>query len=162
MPPASSGKWRRNPRLESVAGIKRGIEAYQYTISPSPRSAAWKPYFDGSVYRYSVSPKTGEAYVKPKEVDVEWHQGHRLVIRRLVSRANRLMAASMSGDSVVKKDLYVLKLLHPSKSPSLKYLLGLLNSSLYSYLYLTRSASAQKDDFRQVTLAGPQGPASSA
>lgn len=143
-----------NPHLEAAARIRRGIEAYQYTISPFQRGAAWAPYFDGSVYRYTVRPRPEEAYVKPKTIDVEWHQGPRLVIRRLVSRANRLMAATMRIDAVVKKDLYVLKLINPSRPPSLKYLLALLNSSLYSYLYLTRSASAQKDDFRQVTLAG--------
>ena len=33
-------------------------------------------------------------------------------------------------------------------------LLAILNSSLMSFLYLSRSTAAVKDDFRQVTLSG--------
>jgi len=87
-------------------------------------------------------------------VEVEWHQGDRLVIRRLVSRANPLMSAEMNCNAVVKKDLYVLKLPDTAQGVSLSYILGLLNSSLWSYLYLVRSAAATKDDFRQVSLEG--------
>lgn len=60
----------------------------------------------------------------------------------------------MEFDAVVKKDLYVLRLGVDAGEDQLLYLLGLVNSSVISYLYLCRSAAAQKDDFRQVSLAG--------
>jgi hypothetical protein len=101
-----------------------------------------------------VRAGSGDAYVKPKEADINWHRGPRIVIRRLVSRANRLMAARLDFDAVVKKDLYVLRLAIDAGDDGLLYLLGLVNSSVISYLYLCRSAAAQKDDFRQVSLAG--------
>jgi hypothetical protein len=141
-----------NPRLGAVAAIKRGIEAYKYEISTKQRTKSWLPYFQGNVYRFTREDAAGPAYVEPTPIDREWHLGSRLLIRRLVSRSNRLMACQIDHDAVVKKDLYVLKAIDTRFS--LRYLLGLLNASLLSYLYLTRSASAQKDDFRQVTLAG--------
>jgi len=142
----------KNARLSSAARLKRGIEAYQYDILPSQKSRAWLPFFEGKVNRYCVIPSSQAAFVKVRDAEASWHREERLVIRRLVSRANRLMAARMKNDIVVKKDLYVLK----SASPplSLSFLLGVLNSSLLSYLYLARSASATKDDFRQVSLEG--------
>ncbi|HQU46889.1 MAG TPA: TaqI-like C-terminal specificity domain-containing protein, partial [Pirellulales bacterium] len=141
-------------RTCQIARIKRGIEAYQYTIAPTASSCSWQPYFQGAVDRYIVRPADEAAFVKPKESDADWHRGPRLVIRRLVSRANRLMAARMRFDAVVKKDLYVLRLDIDADEDDLLFLLGIVNSSLASYLYLCRSAAAQKDDFRQVSLAG--------
>jgi len=140
------------PRLSSAARLKRGIEAYQYEILSSQKSRAWLPFFEGNVSRYCVIPPTDPAFVKVTERDAPWHREERLVIRRLVSRANRLMAARMKNDIVVKKDLYVLK--STSNATELSFFLGVLNSSLLSYLYLARSASATKDDFRQVSLEG--------
>lgn len=64
------------------------------------------------------------------------------------------MAARMGFDAVVKKDLYVLRLDIDADKDDLLFLLGIINSCLASYLYLCRSASAQKDHFRQVSLAG--------
>ena len=53
----------------------------------------------------------------------------------------------------MKKDIYSTKP-NSSDSPKLSSLLAILNSSLISFLYLSRSAAAVKDDFRQVTLSG--------
>jgi type I restriction-modification system DNA methylase subunit len=140
------------PRLSSAARLKRGIEAYKYKILPSQRSNAWLPFFQGKTSRYCVKRSAEPLFVKVTDAEEEWHRAERLVIRRLVSRANRLMAARMKYDVVVKKDLYVLKC--TSSRLSLSCLLGILNSSLLSYLYLARSAAATKDDFRQVSLEG--------
>ena len=63
------------------------------------------------------------------------------------------MSAFTANDFVVKKDLYSLKL-KSEDTGLLSVLLGILNSSLISFLYLSRSSAATKDDFRQVTLAG--------
>src|SRR5207245_720980 len=130
-----------NPRLVSVARLKRGIEAYQYEILSSPKSTAWFPFFDGKVNRYSVTPSQERKFVQVSDAAAPLHVGERLVIRRLVSRSNRLMAARMDGHRVVKKDLYLLKKSSANSVPSLSFFLGILNSSLLSYLYLARSAS---------------------
>jgi serine phosphatase RsbU (regulator of sigma subunit) len=52
---------------------------------------------------------------------------------------------------VFKKDLNPFILIDKNVDP--KYLLGIINSKLFSYLYLNNSAIATKDDFRQTTLS---------
>jgi hypothetical protein len=139
-------------KLEDVVETKRGIEAYQYDILKTPVRDAF-PYFAGTVRRYCVIPSPEKLFVSISNKDVPFHTGPRLLVRRLVSRSNRLMAAYTTQDFVCKKDLYSLRL---KQDPGLEMftLLAFLNSSLLSFLYLSRSASATKDDFRQVTLAG--------
>jgi len=63
------------------------------------------------------------------------------------------MSASAYAEFVVKKDIYITKpsFNDPNKQAAL---LAIMNSSLLSFLYLSRSAAAVKDDFRQVMLYG--------
>lgn len=140
--------------LAEIAYTKRGIEAYQYTIFEYQEKSDLKPFFTGNIYRFKIehSPFT---YVRIRNLDSPYHEGNRIGIRRVVSRQNRIMSAFFANDFVVKKDIYLLKL-NPALSDSFSYLymLGLLNSSLISYLYLARYASATKNDFRQITLSG--------
>ena len=87
------------------------------------------------------------------ERESSYHEGPRIWTRRIVSRANRLMSALTCDEFVVKKDIYLTK---PNfdDAQKLAALLAILNSSLMSFLYLSRSTAAVKDDFRQVTLSG--------
>ncbi|MGI8905939.1 MAG: Eco57I restriction-modification methylase domain-containing protein [Candidatus Sumerlaeaceae bacterium] len=141
-------------RLDSKAVVKRGIEAYNYKIALKPTTPSMLPFYEGTVRRYYAGSLMEDKWVQPKPREVELHCGERILLRRLVSRSNRLMAARVNFDAVVKKDLYIVR---TEGTEMLLFLLGLLNSSLWSYLYLSRSASAQKDDFRQVTLEGIRG-----
>ncbi len=138
--------------LGAIASLRRGIEAYQYDILRHPRRGAM-PFFGGQVRRYTVDQSSGYNYVVVKERESSYCEGLRIWTRRIVSRANRLMSALTHDDFVVKKDIYVTK---PNFDDShmIAALLAILNSSLVSFLYLSRSAAAVKDDFRQVTLSG--------
>ena len=138
--------------LGSIASSKRGIEAYRYKFLKHESPDA-HPFFTGQLQRYEILPSPDKAFVVLSGRDNSYHQGARILTRRIVSRANRLMSAFTDKDYVVKKDLYSLKLRieYPDR---LTFLLGILNSSLMSFLYLSRSSSATKDDFRQVSLAG--------
>ena len=138
--------------LGNMASSKRGIEAYQYGILPEQIPGAM-PFFEGQVQRYETRPSDTDSFVIVSDRDVPFHKGPRILTRRIVSRSNRLMSAVAYSDFVVKKDIYVSRL--PSDDPRrLSALLAILNSSLMSFLYLSRSAAAVKDDFRQVTLSG--------
>ena len=75
----------------------------------------------------------------------------RLVVRRVINRQDRLMAALCDERLVFKKDLNPFLITDKRYEP--EYLLGILNSRLISYLYVNTSAIATKDDFRQTTLA---------
>lgn len=138
--------------LGEIASLRRGIEAYQYDILRH-QGKDGMPFFGGQVRRYAIEQSSEDNYVVVKERESSYHEGLRIWTRRIVSRANRLMSALTHDDFVVKKDIYITK---PNFADSHKTvaLLAILNSSLVSFLYLSRSAAAVKDDFRQVTLSG--------
>lgn len=138
--------------LGEITSSKRGIEAYQFDILLNPEADAL-PFFDGQIQRYSIQPSPANSRVVVSECQAPHHEGLRILTRRIVSRANRLMSAVTCDGYVVKKDLYITKpkFDDPHKVAAL---LAILNSSLMSFLYLRRSTAAVKDDFRQVTLSG--------
>ena len=77
-------------------------------------------------------------------------EGDRVLVRRLTSRDDRLMATVATEPFVSKKDVYVFE------SPRLdeRFLLGLVNSRFLSWWLFNVEMSASQDDFRQVTLGG--------
>ena len=147
--------WRVSTNATTIGEItnsKRGIEAYMYEVLEQ-KSQNTFPFFTGQLRRYEILPSPQKGFVAVSGRDSVYHRGPRILTRRIVSRANRLMSAVTASDFVVKKDLYSLKL-KTDDTDRLSVLLGILNSSLISFLYLSRSSAATKDDFRQVTLAG--------
>ena len=110
-------------------------------------------FFDGQVQRYEVSAPSESKFVVVSEHEMPFHRGDRILTRRLVNRANRLSFARTDETFVVKEALLPVK---PNfdDAHKLAALLAILNSSLMSFLYLSRSTAAVKDDFRQVTLSG--------
>jgi hypothetical protein len=83
----------------------------------------------------------------PKEF--KWFEGERLVLRRLVSRQQRLMASLLHETVVTNKNLYSVR---ATSDHSILYVLGVLNSRLISRIYLSQVTQATKDDFPQVTI----------
>ena len=138
--------------LGAICNSKRGIAEYKVKIlnQITPHSL---PFFTGQVRRYEIVPSDIRRFVEVPHREASFHQGHRILARRLVTRSNRLSFARTSDDFVVKEAIlpFKPKFVDPSK---LSMLLGILNSSLISFLFQTRSTAATKDDFRQVTLAG--------
>jgi hypothetical protein len=84
---------------------------------------------------------------RPKEFS--WFKGKRILLRRLVNRRQRLMAAFTNRTVITSKNLYSIR---PREDVSPYYLLGILNSRLISRLYLSQVAQATKDDFPQITI----------
>ncbi len=114
-----------------------------------------QPFFDGEMYRFKMtSPDKFIIYsedLPESPSSFDFFTGHRLLIRRLVSRQDRIMGHSVTETFVNKKDIYIFK---PIQEISTDYLLALLNSKLLSYLYFRTDVVARKDDFRQTTLEG--------
>ena len=136
----------------NISTSKRGIAEYKFEILDQPKSPSLA-FYDGQVQRYEVSEPTERKFVIISTREKNFHHGERLLCRRLVSRSNRLSFARTSDEFVVKEAILPIK---PTFNDSRKLLalLGILNSSLMSFLYLSRSTAAVKDDFRQVTLSG--------
>ncbi len=138
--------------LGQITSSKRGIEAYQFDILTRAEPDTL-PFFSGQVQRYEIQSPLADNFVAVSNRELTYHRGPRIWTRRIVNRSNRLLSALTSDDFVVKKDIYVTKSSFDDRH-KISALLAILNSSLMSFLYLSRSAAAVKDDFRQVTLSG--------
>ena len=138
--------------LGKITSSKRGIAEYKFDILKSQSDHALT-FFDGQVQRYEVSASSERRFVVVNESEMTFHSGARILTRRLVNRANRLSFARTDQTFVVKEAILPVK---PNfdDAQKLAALLAILNSSLMSFLYLSRSTAAVKDDFRQVTLSG--------
>ena len=138
--------------LGEMTSSKRGIAEYKFNILRRQIPEAL-PFFRGQVQRYEVGGSSASNFVVVSGREAHFHRGLRILARRLVSRSNRLSFACTNDIFVVKEALLPIKpkFDDPTK---LVELLAILNSSLMSFLYLSRSTAATKDDFRQVTLAG--------
>ena len=141
-------------RLSDIVHIKRGVLFDKKLLTDSKVSKESHPYFEGDVYRYRMNYKAENWIefndsIKEKPKEFTWFEGERILLRRLVNRRQRLMAILAKPTFITNKNLYsILK----SQNVGLHTILALLNSRLFSYLYLKQVTQATKDDFPQVTI----------
>ena len=141
-------------RLSDIVDIKRGVLFDKKLLTESKASEESHPYFEGDIYRYRMNYKA-ENWIefndsmKEKPREFTWFEGERILLRRLVNRRQRLMANLAKRTFITNKNLYsVIK----TSTVDLHTVLALLNSKLFSYLYLKQVTQATKDDFPQVTI----------
>ena len=81
----------------------------------------------------------------------KYYSQPRIFVRRIINRKSRLMAFYWDEQLITTKDYnpFIIK----NTSYDLFYILALLNSKLFSFIYTLSSSLALKDDFRQTTLA---------
>ncbi len=119
---------------------EKGLNIYPYLVK-------------GQVYRYSIAIEdiNHTDMGSYKSIIKYYIKNERILIRRIISRQNRIMACYYNQDLIVKKDLnpFIIK----DENYHIFYLLALINSKLLSFLYLNQSTIATKDDFRQTTLS---------
>ncbi len=142
-------------RLSAAVGIKRGVLFDASLLTDKQTSENSVLYFEGDIYRYQVNWKASrwvEYGVNMRECpkSFDWFEGSRILLRRLVNRKQRLMAAWTDQTIVTNKNLYVLK---PIRPEAWQYILAILNSRLVSRLYVAQVSGATKDDFPQVTIS---------
>ncbi len=140
--------------LGEITKSARGVLAKPKHIFQT-KAKSLNPFFDGELLRYEISQP--DKYIDyssdlpESPSSFSYFTGPRLLIRRLISRQDRIMAISATDTFVNKKDLYIFK---PLGEHSVNYFLALINSKLLSYVYYHSDIIAQKDDFRQTTLEG--------
>jgi len=129
-----------------------GVLASKYLIGDENEDNLL-PFLVGNVYRYylKISKFRYIDMGRHKDEYLDYYKGKRILVRRIISRQDRLMATIVEEDFVNKKDLYSFKIIN--KDFLTEYILALLNSKLLSYLYIHTSTISTKDDFRQTTLA---------
>ncbi len=138
--------------LGSISKSSIGILASKYTIT-NDKLEGFLPFFNGNVYRYKLT-QSEIKYVdmsQHRNDSLYYYQNKRILVRRIISRKDRIMATIVDENFVNKKDLYSFKVTNNEFLP--EYVLGLINSKLLSYIYVQTSTISTKDDFRQTTLA---------
>jgi hypothetical protein len=82
--------------------------------------------------------------------DLAFFEKPRLLLRRLISRQFRLMAAYTNGKFA--NDSSTFNIISDDPRYSLFFVLAILNSNLLSHFQVTRSQLAQRDDFPKLSL----------
>jgi type I restriction-modification system DNA methylase subunit len=141
--------------FDNVIQIKRGVLFDKSLLTLENTGLNSYKYFEGDVYRYQlnlVADQWIEFDDKMKERPKEfiWFDGTRILLRRLVNRRQRLMAALTNDTFITNKNLY--SVLTKDTSVNIHAILGVINSRLISYLYINQVTQATKDDFPQVTI----------
>jgi len=141
-------------QLGEITISTQGLAGNMFETSKNPRGKNSYPFLEkGQVHRYSMDiSKKSFTDMSGKPSLVRFYGAEpKLLIRRVISRQDRILATIIEEKMVFKKDInpFILK----ATKLALQFVLGILNSSLISYLYLNTSSIATKDDFRQTTLA---------
>jgi type I restriction-modification system DNA methylase subunit len=139
--------------LGEITISTQGLSASCFPPTKNSKSKWAIPYINATVKRYNFTKDHQHT------TDLETHQSlhkfyikkEKILIRRIINRQDRLDATFFDEMGVFKKDLN--PFIVTNKNYSTKFLLGLINSRLFSWIYIHTSSIATKDDFRQTTLS---------
>ena len=138
-------------KAEMFLEVARGMTPFSEAAEgcQAARTGFW-----GTVGRYDLQPeRTGQiSMVGLTECPADdFFVRERLIIRRIISRQHRIHATHVDTDFAINKS-YLLAI---SKDPSISlfYLLGLINSRLFSQMFIWFSEVAKRDDFPQLDIA---------
>ncbi len=140
--------------LGEITVSTQGLAGNRFDLHPKKSSASPIAFLvKGQARRYELEiEEVAFTTLADKRTLARFYQAEpKLLIRRVISRQDRLLVGYTEKELVFKKDInpFIVTASHWQT----KFLLGVLNSSFISWLYLNSSSIATKDDFRQTTLA---------
>lgn len=133
---------------ESTQGLASGMFT---RVAPSLDSMPFLESGQVSRWKFDVGTIAAVSMAEHENLRRFYKAQPKILVRRVINRQDRLMAAYTDRELVFKKDINPFVLLDSTVNPM--YLLGVVNSKVFSYLYVNTSSIALKDDFRQTTLA---------
>lgn len=138
--------------LGNITESTQGLAGNKYEVLEYEGPEIYPYLVKGQVYRYTfILESIKYTDMSGYSTLVKYYsKNKRILVRRIINRQNRLMATYCEQDLVVRKDLnpFIIN----DEHYDILYILALLNSKFFSYLYLNQSSIATKDDFRQTTL----------
>jgi hypothetical protein len=150
-------KVRRQPKtFDDYLLVKRGIEVFK----PEPGKIGLlnpKPAFTGTLQRYHLERgKRGfVSYASDVEASkpFEYFSRPRILLRQVLSRKLRLQASFATESFLTNQSVQSL-IPNPEggASPSLLFLLGILNSRLVSWYFVHFNSVARRDDFPKIII----------
>ena len=146
-------KIRRNSNpLGKISDVQRGVTPFHLTELPEHTNS--QPAFHGTIRRYMYE-KGPTRYIRYDESLAEfkpakYFHGRRILMRELISRQFRLQAMLVDEDFVTNKSMQ--SILATQGGPDIRVLLGIINSKLISWYFLSCSNIAHRDDFPKIVL----------
>lgn len=137
----------------SITKSTQGLSGSNFPeITNKDSEFAYQFLAKGNVYNYSlVKERTHYTDLSDKKNLVQFYQAEpKILIRRIISRQDRLSVTFCNERLVFKKDIN--PFIPIDKNFDSLFLTGILTSKLISFIYLNSSSIATKDDFRQTTL----------
>ena len=138
--------------LSDFADVQRGVTPFN--LDDEAKYSTSKVAFNGTVRRY-ILDRGEQKYIRFDETLAEFKPeryfvGTRLLVRELISRQFRLQFVKAEEDFVTNKSMQ--SILPLPNSHDINYLLGMLNSRLISWCFLSKSNIGQRDDFPKIVL----------
>jgi adenine-specific DNA-methyltransferase len=137
----------------AITKSTQGLSGSNFLETENLESEFLFPFLSkGNVYNFNlVKEKIFYTDLTDKKNLIPFYKAEpKILIRRIISRQNRLSVTFCDEKLVFKKDI------NPFIPINNKYdcyfLTGIIASKLISYIYLNSSTIATKDDFRQTTL----------
>ncbi|MFV8224779.1 Eco57I restriction-modification methylase domain-containing protein [Christiangramia aquimixticola] len=158
--------------LDELVLIKAGLQAYEKNKG-NPKQTAQdvkdRPYdydykYDKDTYKYlegkdvsryyntwsSLYLRYGEHLASPRSIDL--FEGEKIIVREITGKYPRNIIATYSDDLYLFNRSNIAIISKPSIEISLKYVLGILNSTLISYWFLKNTAKSVRKMFPKIIL----------
>ncbi len=142
----------KSSKLSEFMDIQRGVTPFD-TFDHRPGKNPF-PAFVGTVRRYRLD-NPDKAYIRYDESLAEYKPeryfiGPRLLLREMISRQFRLQATYADERYITNKSMQSLLLLDTNYN--IFYFLGLINSRLLSWYFLSSQSVGRRDDFPKIVL----------
>jgi len=140
-------------RLGDITVSTQGLTGSRFEKLPTAIENYFPFLEKGVLHRYSLmADKVSYVSLENHKTLSQFYEAiPKLLIRRIISRQDRLLVGYTDQKFLFTKDINPFICINQEFDT--KFLLGILNSKLISFLYLNSSSIATKDDFRQTTLA---------
>ncbi|MBE7506846.1 MAG: N-6 DNA methylase [Planctomycetia bacterium] len=143
-------------RLADFVLVKRGIETFK-PVSIKANMENPVLAFTGTLQRYDL--QHGEPGYIPftpeiqESKPIEYFSGERILLRQVLSRKLRLQAVYTDQEFFTAQSVQSLITRQEiSSTPSLQYLLGVINSKLMSWFFRNSNSVARRDDFPKIII----------
>jgi len=138
--------------LGSITISTQGLSGSKFQKLLAPAEDTFPFLLKGQAYRYvfDIQETCFTLLTEFPALRKFYDSGPKLLVRRLISRQDRILVAYTDKKLVFSKDINPFLVIDDRFDTH--YVLAILNSKLISYLYVTSSTIATKDDFRQTTL----------
>lgn len=137
----------------SITISTQGLSGSNFPESNNEKSQYIFPFLSkGNVYNYClVKESIYNTDLADKKNLIQFYQANpKILIRRIISRQDRLSVSFCKEKLVFKKDIN--PFIPINENFDCYFLTGIIASKLISFIYLNSSSIATKDDFRQTTL----------